>query len=93
MGKAEDVLLELSVLPGQSKRAEKKIRRRKMHVTLDAFNHVLFGEESRQSAAGKGIGISSKVIEKQALDTLKGVMQIMNTNANPYSTDHYGAEA
>ena len=73
--------------------AEKKIRRRKMHVTLDAFNHVLFGEESEQSAETGSIGIPSKAIEKQACDTLKGVTQIMNSNANNYNTDYYGAEA
>lgn len=73
--------------------AEKKIRRRKMHVTLDAFNHVLFGEESGHAAETGSIGISSKAIEKQACDTLKSVMQIMNSNANAYNTDYYGAEA
>ena len=73
--------------------AEKKIRRRKMHVTLDAFNHVLFGEESGHAAETGSIGISSKAIEKQACDTLKSVMQIMNSNANTYNTNYYGAEA
>lgn len=73
--------------------AEKKIRRRKMHVTLDAFNHVLFGEESGHAAETGSIGISSKAIEKQACDTLKSVTQIMNSNANTYNTNYYGAEA
>ena len=73
--------------------AEQKIRHRKMHVTLDTFNYVLFGEKPVQSAEDKSIGISSKDIEKQALDTLKGVMQIMNSNANAYNTDYYGTES
>ncbi len=73
--------------------AEKKIRHRRMRVTLDAFNYVLFGEKSGQSAESKSIGISSKVIEKQAYATLKSVMQIMNSNANAYNTDYYGAES
>lgn len=73
--------------------AEKKIRRKKMRVTLDAFNHVLFGEESGHAAEAGSIGISSKAIEKQACDTLKSVMQIMNSNANTYNTNYYGAEA
>lgn len=73
--------------------AEKKIRRRKMHVTLEAFNHVLFGEESGHAAETGSIGISSKAIEKQACDTLKSVTQIMNSNANTYNTNYYGAEA
>lgn len=73
--------------------AERKIRRRKMHVTLDAFNHVLFGQESGQSAAERSIGIPSTAIEKQSYETLKSVTQIMNSNANTYNTDYYGAEA
>ena len=70
--------------------AEKKIRHGNMHVTLDAFNLVLFGEGSTKGTASKRIGISSKDIEKQACDTLKSVTQIMNSNANTYNTDCHG---
>ena len=87
--KAKDTNTDLDAIV----EAEKKIRRRRMHVTLDAFNHVLFGEETGQSAESKSIGISSKAIEKQACDTLKSVTQIMNSNANTYNTDYYGAKA
>jgi len=72
-------------------KAEKKMRNSRMHVTLDAFNHTLFEENAIQGAECKTVGVSSKLIEEQAYDTLKGVTQIMNLQSINNNTAGYGA--
>ena len=71
--------------------AEKKIRRRRQHVTLDAFNQVLFPEECQAQGKRLRIGASSRDIEKCAMDSLKGVAALLETGINSHSTGNHGA--
>lgn len=73
--------------------AEKKIRRRRQHVTLDAFNQVLFQEETGETEKDMPVGISSKDIERQAMDSLKGVAALLETGINSHNTASHGAGA
>ena len=73
--------------------AEKKIRRRRQHVTLDAFNQVLFSEEPRKSGKDMRIGVSSRDIEKCAMDSLKGVAALLESSINSHNTGRHGARA
>lgn len=71
--------------------AEKKIRRRRQHATLDAFNQVLFSEQK----PGKDIhiGVSSRDIERQALESLKGVAALLEPGINSHNAGNHGANA
>jgi hypothetical protein len=71
--------------------AEKKIRRRRQHVTLDAFNQVLFPEECQAQGKRLRIGVSSRDIEKRAMDSLKGVAALLETGINGHNTGTHGA--
>lgn len=71
--------------------AEKKIRRRRQHVTLDAFNQVLFPEECQAQGKRLRIGVSSRDIERRAMDSLKGVAALLETGINGHNTGTHGA--
>ena len=43
-----------------------------MHVTLDAFNQVMFAEDGNGQEKVEHMGTSSKDIEKRAMDGLRG---------------------
>ena len=73
--------------------AEKNIRRRRQHVTLDAFNQVLFAEESQNPEKDIRIGVSSKDIEKQAMASLKSVAALFELGINNHNTESHGARA
>ena len=73
--------------------AERKIRHRRQHVTLDAFNQVLFAEGPRKSGKDMHIGVSSRDIEKCAMDSLKGVAALLESSINSHSTYRHGANA
>ena len=75
--------------------AEKKIRRRRQHVTLDAFNQVLFSEENRKQGKDMHIGVSSRDIEKCAMDSLKGVAALLESgiSSHGHNTHRHGANA
>ena len=75
--------------------AEKKIRRRRQHVTLDAFNRVLFSEENRKQGKDMHIGVSSRDIEKCAMDSLKGVAALLESgiSSHGHNTHRHGANA
>ena len=71
--------------------AEKKIRRKRLHVTLDAFNQVMFSEVPRGQGKYLRIGVSSRDIEKSAMDSLKGVAALLESSINSHNTGNYGA--
>ena len=71
--------------------AERKIRRRRQHVTLDAFNQVLFSEQ--KSGKDIRIGVSSRDIERQALESLKGVAALLEPGIDSHNAGNYGANA
>lgn len=73
--------------------AEKKIRRRRQHVTLDAFNQVLFAEESQKPEKDMSIGVSSKDIEKQAMASLKSVAALFELGINSHNTESHGTRS
>ena len=73
--------------------AERKIRRRRQHVTLDAFNQVLFQEEHQATVKDIHIGVSSRDIEKHAMDSLKGVAALLESGINSHNTGTHGARA
>lgn len=75
--------------------AEKKIRRRRQHVTLDAFNQALFSEENRKQGKDMHIGVSSRDIEKCAMDSLKGVAALLESgiSSHGHNTHRHGANA
>ena len=73
--------------------AERKIRRRRQHVTLDAFNQVLFQKEHQTTVKDIHIGVSSRDIEKHAMDSLKGVAALLESGINSHNTGTHGARA
>ena len=73
--------------------AEKKIRRRRQHVTLDAFNQVLFPEECQKTGKDVNIGVSSRDIEKRAMDGLKTIAALLESGINSHNTERHGANA
>ena len=73
--------------------AEKKIRRRGQHVTLEAFNQALFSEERQEHGKDMRIGVSSRDIEERAMDGLKGVAALLESGINNHNTRSHGARA
>ena len=71
--------------------AEKKIRRRGQHVTLEAFNQALFSEERQEHGKDMRIGVSSRDIEERAMDGLKGVAALLESGINNHNTRSHGA--
>jgi len=73
--------------------AEKKIRHRRQHVTLDAFNQVLFAGECQKPGKDMRMGVSSRDIEKCAMDGLKSVAALLEPSINNHNTQRHGASA
>lgn len=73
--------------------AEKKIRRRRQHVTLDAFNQVLFAGEGQKPGRDMRMGASSRDIEKCAMDGLKSVAALLEPSINNHNMQRHGARA
>ena len=73
--------------------AEKKIRRRRQHVTLDAFNQVLFAGEEQKPGRDMRMGASSRDIEKCAMDGLKSVAALLEPSINNHNMQRHGARA
>lgn len=73
--------------------AEKKIRRRRQHVTLDAFNQVLFAGEGQKPGRDMRMGASSRDIEKCAMDGLKSVVALLEPSINNHNMQRHGARA
>ena len=73
--------------------AEKKIRRRRQHVTLDAFNQVLFAGEGQKPGRDMRMGASSRDIEKCAMDSLKSVAALLEPSINNHNMQRHGARA
>lgn len=74
-------------------KAEKCIRRRRMHVTLDAFNQVMFAEDGNGQEKVRHMGTSSKDIEKRAMDGLRGVTALLASGINGQNAAGHGAGA
>lgn len=73
--------------------AEKKIRRRRQHVTLDAFSQVLFAGEGQKPGRDMRMGASSRDIEKCAMDGLKSVAALLEPRINNHNMQRHGARA
>lgn len=73
--------------------AEKKIRRHRQHVTLEAFNQALFSGERQEHGKDIRIGVSSRDIEERAMDGLKGVAALLESGINNHNTRSHGARA
>jgi len=72
---------------------EKRIRHRRMHVTLDAFNQVMFAEDANGQEKVRCMGASSKDIEKRAMDGLRGVTALLASGINGQNAAGHGAGA